>query len=58
MNLTVTAGDPVNMLEEPVSVPWRALQRAGMTLDEIDLFAVNEALRRSRWHGCRRSVPI
>ncbi|MEG3173745.1 acetyl-CoA C-acetyltransferase [Sphingomonas sp. ZB1N12] len=42
-NLTVTAGDPVIMLEEPISATRRALQRAGMTLDQIDLFEVNEA---------------
>jgi len=42
-NLTVTAGDPVIMLEEPIPATRRALARAGMTLDEIDLFEVNEA---------------
>lgn len=42
-NLTVTAGDPVIMLEEPLFATDRALQRAGMTIDQIDLFEVNEA---------------
>jgi acetyl-CoA C-acetyltransferase len=42
-NLTVTAGDPVIMLEEPIAATQRALQRAGMTIDEIDLYEVNEA---------------
>jgi acetyl-CoA C-acetyltransferase len=42
-NLTVTAGDPVIMLEEPLFATDRALQRAGMTIDDIDLFEVNEA---------------
>ena len=42
-NLTVTAGDPVIMLEEPITATRRALERAGMTLDQIDLFEVNEA---------------
>jgi len=42
-NLTVTAGDPVIMLEEPIRATARALERAGMTLDQIDLFEVNEA---------------
>lgn len=42
-NVTVTAGDPVIMLEEPIPATARALQRAGMALDEIDLFEVNEA---------------
>ena len=42
-NLTVTAGDPVIMLEEPIPATRRALERAGMKLDDIDLFEVNEA---------------
>lgn len=43
VNLTVTAGDPVTMLEEPIPATRRALARAGMRLDDIDLFEVNEA---------------
>lgn len=43
VNLTVTAGDPVVMLEEPLFATDRALQRAGMKLSDIDLFEVNEA---------------
>ncbi|MGE3712618.1 MAG: acetyl-CoA C-acetyltransferase [Hyphomicrobiaceae bacterium] len=42
-NLTVTAGDPVIMLEEPIPATARALARAGMTIGEIDLYEVNEA---------------
>ena len=42
-NLTVTAGDPVIMLEEPLFATDKALRRAGMTIDDIDLFEVNEA---------------
>ncbi len=42
-NLTVTAGDPVIMLEEPLFATDRALQRAGMKIGEIDLYEVNEA---------------
>ncbi|WP_324809130.1 acetyl-CoA C-acetyltransferase [Sphingomonas sp. LY29] len=42
-NLTVTAGDPVIMLEEPIPATRRALERSGRRLDEIDLFEVNEA---------------
>lgn len=41
--LGVTAGDPVIMLEEPIPATRKALARAGMTLDDIDLFEVNEA---------------
>ncbi|MDP3548618.1 MAG: acetyl-CoA C-acetyltransferase [Phreatobacter sp.] len=42
-NLTVTAGDPVIMLEEPLPATDRALKRAGMTIGDIDLYEVNEA---------------
>jgi acetyl-CoA C-acetyltransferase len=42
-NLTVTAGDPVVMLEEPLFATDRALQRAGMKIEDIDLYEVNEA---------------
>jgi acetyl-CoA C-acetyltransferase len=43
VNMTVTAGDPVVMLEEPLYATLKALDRAGMKLDAIDLFEVNEA---------------
>ena len=42
-NITVTAGDPVIMLEEPLFATDRALKRAGMTIGDIDLYEVNEA---------------
>jgi acetyl-CoA C-acetyltransferase len=42
-NLTVTAGDPVIMLEEPIPATKRALERAGISIDDIDLYEVNEA---------------
>jgi acetyl-CoA C-acetyltransferase len=42
-NLTVTAGDPVIMLEEPLFATDRALLRAGMNIGDIDLYEVNEA---------------
>jgi acetyl-CoA C-acetyltransferase len=42
-NVTVTAGDPVIMLEEPIEATRRALAKAGMRIDEIDLYEVNEA---------------
>jgi acetyl-CoA C-acetyltransferase len=41
--LTVTAGDPVIMLEEPLFATDRALKRAGMSIGDIDLYEVNEA---------------
>ncbi|KPF80190.1 acetyl-CoA C-acetyltransferase [Novosphingobium sp. AAP93] len=42
-NLTVTAGDPVIMLEEPVNATRKALLRTGMSIGDIDLYEVNEA---------------
>ena len=42
-NLTVTAGDPVIMLEEPIPATRKALDRAGMKIADIDLYEVNEA---------------
>jgi acetyl-CoA C-acetyltransferase len=42
-NLTVTAGDPVIMLEEPIFGTRRALARAGLRIEDIDLYEVNEA---------------
>jgi acetyl-CoA C-acetyltransferase len=43
VNLTVTGGDPVIMLEEIIPATRRALDRSGMKIDEIDLYEVNEA---------------
>src|SRR3546814_17135969 len=42
-NMTVTAGDPVIMLEEPIPATRRALDRAGLKIGDIDLYEVNEA---------------
>ena len=42
-HMSVTAGDPVIMLEEPLFATDRAMQKSGMRIDEIDLFEVNEA---------------
>ena len=42
-NLTVTGGDPVVMLEEPLFATDKALKRAGMSINDIDLYEVNEA---------------
>jgi acetyl-CoA C-acetyltransferase len=41
--MTVLGDDPVIMLEAPVPATERALARAGMKIDDIDLFEVNEA---------------
>lgn len=42
-HLTVTAGDPVIMLEEPINATRVALKKAGLSIDDIDLYEVNEA---------------
>ncbi|MGE0828171.1 MAG: acetyl-CoA C-acetyltransferase [Hyphomonadaceae bacterium] len=41
--MTVTGGDPVIMLEEPLFGTDKALKRAGMKISDIDIFEVNEA---------------
>ncbi len=43
VDLAVTAGDPVVMLEEPIPATRRTLDRAGLALNDIDLLEVNEA---------------
>jgi acetyl-CoA C-acetyltransferase len=43
VQLTVTAGDPVIMLEEPLFATDKALEKAGLSIDDIDLYEVNEA---------------
>ena len=42
-HMSVMGHDPVIMLEAPLPATHRALDRAGMTIDDIDLFEVNEA---------------
>jgi acetyl-CoA C-acetyltransferase len=42
-NLTVTAGDPVIMLMEPIPATRKALERSGRSIADIDLYEVNEA---------------
>ena len=41
--MTVRGGDPVIMLDAPLPATEHALQKAGMKIDDIDLFEVNEA---------------
>jgi acetyl-CoA C-acetyltransferase len=42
-HLSVYADDPVWMLTGPIPATRRALDKAGMKIDDIDLFEVNEA---------------
>lgn len=43
VNMTVSAGDPVIMLEEPIAATRKALARANLKIEDIDLYEVNEA---------------
>jgi acetyl-CoA C-acetyltransferase len=42
-HMTMMGGDPVIMLETPLPATERALKKAGMGIDDIDLYEVNEA---------------
>jgi len=42
-HMTMIGHDPVIMLEAPLPATHRALKKAGMKIDDIDLFEVNEA---------------
>jgi acetyl-CoA C-acetyltransferase len=42
-HLTLIGGDPVIMLEAPIPATLRALEKTGLSIDDIDLFEVNEA---------------
>jgi acetyl-CoA C-acetyltransferase len=41
--LSVIGGDPVIMLETPIAATELALRKAGMSIDDVDLYEVNEA---------------
>ena len=43
VNMTVTAGDPIIMLEEPLFATDKALKKSGLSIADIDLYEVNEA---------------
>ena len=43
VSMTVTGGDPVVMLEEPLFGTDKALKRSGINIADIDLYEVNEA---------------
>jgi len=42
-HMSVLGHDPVVMLEAPIPATQRALQKAGMKIEDIDLYEVNEA---------------
>ena len=43
VDMSVTAGDPIIMLEEPLFATDKALRKVGLSIDDIDLYEVNEA---------------
>ncbi|MFF4991108.1 acetyl-CoA C-acetyltransferase [Streptosporangium saharense] len=43
VTLTLTGDDPVYMLTAPIPATRKALARAGLSVDDIDVFEVNEA---------------
>ena len=43
LDQTTVGVDPVIMLTGPIPATWRLLERNGMTVDDVDLFEVNEA---------------
>ena len=42
-HMSVLGGDPIVMLDVPLAATQRALKKAGMKIDDIDLYEVNEA---------------
>ena len=42
-SLAVVGSDPVIMLEGPIPATHKVLEKAGLTIDDIDLYEVNEA---------------
>ena len=42
-SMSVMGHDPIIMLEAPIPATERALKKAGMHIDDIDLYEVNEA---------------
>ncbi|MGA0272166.1 MAG: acetyl-CoA C-acyltransferase, partial [Ilumatobacteraceae bacterium] len=42
-HMSVMADDPIMMLSAPIPATKRALERAGMSIDDIDLVEINEA---------------
>ena len=43
VSMSVVGTDPIIMLEGPIKATEKALEKAGLSIDDIDLFEVNEA---------------
>ena len=55
----VLAGDdPVMMLSAPIPATQKALEKSGLSVEDIGVFEVNEAFAPSPWPGWPRSAPI
>ena len=52
-SFAVVGSDPITMLTGPIPATRLALERGGLTLDDIDLIEINEAFARSSWPGRR-----
>ena len=57
-HLSVRGDDPVMMLSAPIPATAYALNKAGMSIDDIDVVEINRRSRRWCWPGSRRPVPI
>ena len=53
----VVGDDPIAMLTGVIPATARVLDRAGLRIDDIDLFEVNEAFARSSSPGSARPAP-
>ncbi|MFT4923918.1 MAG: acetyl-CoA acetyltransferase [Halobacteriales archaeon] len=47
----VVGVDPVTMLTGPIPATEGVLEKTGLTVDDVDLFEVNERSRPSCWPG-------
>ena len=49
----LAATDPVTMLKGPIPATWKILEKTGLSVDDIDLFEVNEAFASVvlAWHA-------
>jgi acetyl-CoA C-acetyltransferase len=54
-SFAVVGSDPVRMLTGPIPATARALERSGLTLDEIDLYEINEAFAPVVLAWCRET---
>jgi acetyl-CoA acyltransferase len=56
VSFSLAGVDPVMMLEGPIPASYKVLEKAGLTIDDIDLFEINEAFS-SVVAAWRREMP-